>query len=144
MPASYAYDHPNRRWRRNTEKYADPGENPFRSVTAEPLSTFSVDVDTASYANLRRFLNDGELPPDPAIRIEELINYFHYSYPQPKGEQPFSITTELADCPWNPKHRLALIGLQGRELAEQSLPPRNLVFLIDVSGSMTGPDKLPP
>jgi len=132
-----------RRDSRNTESYDDVGENPFRLVSATPLSTFSVDVDTASYSNMRRFLNDGELPPDASIRIEELINYFRYSYPQPKADQPFSITTELSECPWNPKHRLALIGLQGRELAAQSLPARNLVFLIDVSGSMMAPDKLP-
>ncbi len=127
----------------NTESYDDAGDNPFRSVSADPLSTFSIDVDTASYANVRRFLNGGTLPPDAAVRIEELINYFHYSYPQPKGDQPFSITTELAACPWNSKHRLALIGLQGRDFDNHELPARNLVFLVDVSGSMMSPDKLP-
>ena len=141
----YSTDH--RRWERNrdrnAEKYDDHGENPFRTVTADPLSTFSVDVDTASYANIRRFLNEGSLPPEEAVRIEEMINYFKFDYPQPKGEQPFSITTELADCPWNPKHRLALVGLKGREFADQETPARNLVFLIDVSGSMDSPDKLP-
>jgi Ca-activated chloride channel family protein len=143
MPGSLSYDH--RSWqrrRRNTESYADPGENPFLTVDKDPLSTFSIDVDTASYANMRRFLDDGEAPPVEAIRIEELINYFRYAYPQPKGDQPFSITTELADCPWNKSHRLALIGLQGRELKEEAIPPRNLVFLIDVSGSMDEDDKL--
>jgi Ca-activated chloride channel family protein len=130
-------------WQRNTEKYDDHGENPFRTVIADPLSTFSIDVDTASYANIRRFLNEGTLPPEQAVRIEEMINYFKFDYPQPKGEQPFSITTELADCPWNPKHRLALVGLKGREFAEKETPTRNLVFLIDVSGSMDSPDKLP-
>jgi Ca-activated chloride channel homolog len=127
----------------DAESYEDVGENPFRSVTADPLSTFSIDVDTASYANVRRFLNDGEVPPDAAVRIEELVNYFEYSYPQPKGDRPFSITTELAGCPWNSKHRLALIGLQGRDIDTKHLPARNLVFLIDVSGSMMEPDKLP-
>ena len=129
--------------RANTESYDDAGDNPFRSVSADPLSTFSIDVDTASYANVRRFLNEGTLPPDAAVRIEELINYFHYSYPQPRGDQPFSITTELAECPWNSKHRLALIGLQGRDIDTKEMPARNLVFLIDVSGSMMEPAKLP-
>ena len=128
---------------RNTESYTDAGENPFRSVSSDPLSTFSIDVDTASYANMRRFLNEGRLPPAEAIRIEELINYFHYSYPQPKSNQPFTITTELAACPWSPTHRLALVGLQGKEVDSSEVPSRNLVFLIDVSGSMMSPDKLP-
>src|SRR6266511_2486199 len=127
----------------NTEAYDHLDENPFRRVTADPLSTFSIDVDTASYANVRRFLNEGTVPPPGAVRIEELINYFRFNYPQPAADQPFSITTELAECPWNPAHRLALIGLQGREIPEKELPPRNLVFLIDVSGSMMPPDKLP-
>ena len=125
------------------ESYAAIDENPFRRVSSDPLSTFSVDVDTASYANVRRFLNEGSLPPADAVRIEELINYFRYDYPQPSGTDPFSVTTELAECPWNPKHRLALIGLQGRQLPDGDQPPRNLVFLIDVSGSMMSPDKLP-
>lgn len=139
----YVYEPSYRYARPNTESYADAGENPFRSVSADPLSTFSIDVDTASYANMRRFLNEGQMPPAEAIRIEELINYFHYSYPQPRGDQPFSITTELAACPWNDTHRLALIGLQGKELEKSEVPSRNLVFLIDVSGSMMSPDKLP-
>ena len=143
MRESYVYDHPNRRRRPNTEKYADPGENPFLTVSSDPLSTFSVDVDTAAYANMRRFLNDGSAPPPEAVRIEEMINYFKYSYPQPKGPQPFSITTELAECPWNNQHRLALIGLQGKNIDSTEVPPRNLVFLIDVSGSMEDDDKLP-
>jgi Ca-activated chloride channel family protein len=148
-PPSYATGYSTEPWRwernrdRNTEKYDDHGENPFRTVTADPLSTFSIDVDTASYANIRRFLNEGSLPPEQAVRIEEMINYFKFDYPQPKGQQPFSITTELADCPWNPRHRLALVGLKGREFAETETPARNLVFLIDVSGSMDSPDKLP-
>ena len=127
----------------HTEAYDHLDENPFRRVSADPLSTFSIDVDTASYANVRRFLNTGAMPPAGAIRIEEMINYFRFDYPQPKGDVPFSITTELAVCPWNTKHKLALIGLQGREIPENEASPRNLVFLIDVSGSMMPPDKLP-
>ena len=127
----------------NTEAYDHVEENRFRRVDADPLSTFSIDVDTASYANVRRFLVDGELPPPGAVRTEELINYFRFAYPQPFGNDPFSITTELAECPWNPKHRLALIGLQGRALEERDPSPRNLVFLLDVSGSMMPADKLP-
>ena len=127
----------------NTEAYDRLEENPFRRVGADPLSTFSIDVDTASYANARRFLTSGQLPPAGAVRIEELINYFRFEYPNPTGETPFSVTTELTRCPWNPKHHLVLIGLQGRELPEVELPPRNLVFLLDVSGSMMPPDKLP-
>ena len=127
----------------NTEAYDHLDENPFRRVSIDPLSTFSIDVDTASYANVRRFLNQGTLPPPGAVRIEELINYFRFSYSQPASNQPFSVTTELSECPWNPKHRLALIGLQGRELPSTELPARNLVFLIDVSGSMMSADKLP-
>ena len=126
----------------HTEGYDHLDENPFRRVSADPLSTFSIDVDTASYANMRRFLNTGEMPPAGAIRIEEMINYFRFDYPKPAGDAPFSITTELAVCPWNTKHRLALIGLQGREIPEDDASPRNLVFLIDVSGSMMPPDKL--
>ena len=127
----------------NTEAYDHIEENRFRRVDADPLSTFSIDVDTASYANVRRFLSDGELPPAGAVRTEELINYFRFGYPEPSGSDPFSITTELAACPWNPKHRLALIGLQGRALDARDPAPRNLVFLIDVSGSMMPADKLP-
>jgi Ca-activated chloride channel family protein len=115
----------------NTEAYDHIEENRFHRVDAAPLSTFSVDVDTASYANVRRFLVDGELPPAGAVRTEELINYFRFAYPRPSGVDPFSITTELAECPWNPKHRLALIGLQGRSLQERDPSPRNLVFLLD-------------
>jgi Ca-activated chloride channel family protein len=129
-------------WRRGTEKYTDYGENAFRTVSAEPLSTFSIDVDTASYTNVRRFLNDGMLPPGQAVRIEELINYFKFDYPQPQGNAPFSITTELAATPWHDEHRLVLIGLKGREIVGEATPPRNLVFLIDVSGSMGSRDKL--
>src|SRR5262245_24171166 len=127
----------------NTEAYDHVEDNRFHRVDADPLSTFSIDVDTASYANVRRFLSDGGLPPAGAVRTEELINYFRFAYPQPSGRDPFSITTELAACPWNPKHRLALIGLQGRTLDARDPAPRNLVFLLDVSGSMMPADKLP-
>ena len=127
----------------NTESYDHIDENGVRRVADHPLSTFSIDVDTASYANVRRFLSDGQLPPAGAVRIEELINYFHFDYPQPTGNVPFSVTTELAECPWNPAHRLALIGIHGREIDDKDAAPRNLVFLIDVSGSMMSADKLP-
>jgi Ca-activated chloride channel family protein len=127
----------------NTEAYDHIDDNQFRRVDADPLSTFSIDVDTASYANVRRFLTDGGAPPPGAVRIEELVNYFRFDYPKPSGEHPFSITTELTACPWNLRHKLALIGLQGRELGHREPTPRNLVFLIDVSGSMMPRDKLP-
>ena len=106
-------------------------------------STFSIVVDTASYSNVRRFLNQGTLPPADAVRIEELINYFRFSYKDSQEGAPFSVTTEVSTCPWNPRHRLALIGLQARRMSAERTPPRNLVFLIDVSGSMDSPDKLP-
>ena len=125
------------------ESYAGIDENAFVAVAREPLSTFSIDVDTASYSNVRRFLSAGTLPPADAVRIEEMINYFRYRYPQPADAEPFSVTTELTDCPWNPNHRLALIALQGRHLPVDDQPARNLVFLIDVSGSMQSVDKLP-
>ncbi len=124
------------------DAYAHTAENGFRRVLAEPLSTFSIDVDTASYANVRRFLADGSLPPPEAVRVEEMINYFRYDYPRPTGGRPFSITTELVACPWNPRHKLALVGIQTAPV-EHSETARNLVFLLDVSGSMDSPDKLP-
>jgi len=127
----------------NTERYDHVEEGRLRRVASDPLSTFSIDVDTASYANVRRFLNDGTLPPADAVRIEELINYFRFDYPQPRGDEPFSVTTELAACPWNATHRLALIGIRGRETVDRDPAPRNLVFLLDVSGSMQPSDKLP-
>jgi Ca-activated chloride channel family protein len=127
----------------NTEAYDRIDDNPFRRVTQDPLSTFSIDVDTASYANVRRFLNDGSLPPRDAVRIEELVNYFRFDYPRPSGDVPFSVHTEIAACPWNPTHRLALIGLQARPLAADRVPARNLVFLLDVSGSMMPAKRLP-
>ncbi|HMR06550.1 MAG TPA: VWA domain-containing protein [Polyangiaceae bacterium] len=127
----------------NTESYDQVVENAFLAVTKNPLSTFSVDVDTASYANTRRFLAQGKLPPKDAVRIEELINYFDYDYPDPSGAEPFSVTTEVSVAPWKPEHRLVHIGLQGKRLAKKDMPPRNLVFLLDVSGSMGEPNKLP-
>jgi Ca-activated chloride channel homolog len=127
----------------DTEAYDRIDENRFRRVAEDPLSTFSIDVDTASYANVRRFLNQGRLPPADAVRIEELINYFRFDYSHRDREAPFSITTEVAACPWNPRHKLALIGLQAQRLSLERTPPRNLVFLLDVSGSMAPPNKLP-
>ncbi len=127
----------------NTEEYDHISENIFHSARGEPLSTFSIDVDAASYSNVRRMLNIGQLPPKDAVRIEEMVNYFNYDYPQPAGDDPFSITTEYSSTPWNPIHKLLHIGLQGRKLDYESLKPSNLVFLIDVSGSMSAPNKLP-
>ncbi|MBK8610751.1 MAG: von Willebrand factor type A domain-containing protein [Chitinophagaceae bacterium] len=118
-------------------------ENAFLKVKDNPLSTFSIDVDAASYSNMRRFLNQGQLPPAGAVRIEELVNYFKYDYPQPEKKDPFSVNTEISSCPWNPNHRLALVGLQGKIIPTESLPPGNIVFLIDVSGSMQSAEKLP-
>jgi Ca-activated chloride channel family protein len=125
------------------ETYDHIRDNPFLAASTNPLSTFSIDVDTASYANVRRFLTGGQLPPKDAVRIEELVNYFRYDYPVPGGDAPFSITTELGACPWKPEHRLVLVGLRGRSLDDENLPPRNLTFLLDVSGSMNSADKLP-
>ncbi|MGI8883778.1 MAG: vWA domain-containing protein [Pyrinomonadaceae bacterium] len=119
------------------ERYAEIAENPFLESSRAPLSTFSIDVDTASYANVRRYLNDGQLPPKDAVRIEELINYFEYDYPQPIGDVPFSVNTEVATAPWNAKHKIVQIGLQGKKVSLDNVPPSNLVFLLDVSGSMT-------
>jgi Ca-activated chloride channel homolog len=127
----------------NTEAYDRIEDNSFRRVTDAPLSTFSIDVDTASYPNVRRFLGQGTLPPADAVRVEELINYFHFDYRDSTEHAPFGITTEVAACPWNGKHRLALIGLQARRLPAGKTPARNLVFLLDVSGSMMPSNKLP-
>lgn len=129
--------------RGDAESYSHLEENPFLAVARAPLSTFSVDVDTASYSNTRRFINENRLPPKDAVRIEEFINYFSYDYPQPVGTAPFSVTTEVASCPWNNSHKLVHIGLQGKRVAQENLPPSNLVFLLDVSGSMMEPNKLP-
>lgn len=127
----------------NTEGYAGTDENGFRNVMNNPLSTFSIDVDNASYSNIRRFINTGSLPPPDAVRIEEMVNYFRYDYPEPRGEHPFSVSAELSGCPWNSKHQLLLVGLRGKSIDKSSLPPSSLVFLIDVSGSMNAPNKLP-
>ncbi len=127
----------------NTENYTRIVENPYSDPLQYPYSTFSIDVDVASYANMRRFINDNQMPPADAIRTEELVNYFDFNYPQPTGDDPFSITTEVATCPWNAAHQLVHIGLQGKEIPTENLPASNLVFLIDVSGSMDEPNKLP-
>lgn len=132
---AYTYD-------MNTEEYKNIEENGFKKVNENPLSTFSIDVDAASYSNMRRYLNRGELPPADAIRTEELINYFSYNYPQPTGKDPVKITTEIGSCPWNKNHRLVRIGLKAKEIPTEKLPVSNLVFLIDVSGSMYGPQRL--
>lgn len=127
----------------NTEGYAAISENSFKSVENNPLSTFSIDVDRASYANVRRFLNQGTRPPADAVRIEEMINYFKYDYPEPDGDHPFSVYTEAAICPWNSEHYLLHVGLRGKSIEKEGLPASNLVFLLDVSGSMDSPNKLP-
>ncbi len=124
------------------ENYAMIQDNTFLKVANEPLSTFSVDVDKASYTNVRRFLTQGYLPPQDAVRIEEMVNYFKYDYPQPDSEHPFSIQTEYTDCPWNASHKLVHIGIQGKEIEMETAPPNNLVFLLDVSGSMAAQNKL--
>ena len=143
----------------NTERYAHAEQNPVRLASRDPVSTFSLDVDTASYANVRRFLRHGELPPEDAVRVEELVNYFPYDYPATAGPHPFGIGTEVARAPWNPAHLLLRIGVKAQEphrgragatdagitadVQSTALPPANLVFLVDVSGSMDEPDKLP-
>ncbi len=127
----------------NTEEYTYLKENNFHATLNEPLSTFSIDVDNASYSNLRRFLSNNQLPPKDAVRIEEMVNYFEYQYPEPNGPHPFSITTELSSCPWNTKNQLLHIGIQGQNLNYEDLSASNLVFLIDVSGSMQDQNKLP-
>ena len=126
-----------------TEDYNPITDNAFMFAAADPLSTLSIDVDTASYANIRRFLRSGRLPPKDSVRIEEMLNYFSYDYPQPTGNQPFATHVELAGCPWNSEHRLARIGIQGRDMAPSRRPATNLVFLLDVSGSMSSDNKLP-
>ena len=129
---------------RGGDQYDRLVESPFRRVTDHPFSTFSIDVDTASYANVRRFLlQEGQLPPPDAVRIEELINYFDYDYQGPEDDVPFSANIEVAGCPWKPEHRLVRLGLKGREIPNEERPQSNLVFLLDVSGSMNSPDKLP-
>jgi Ca-activated chloride channel family protein len=126
----------------SVEEYTSSRENSFLYVQDKPLSTFSIDVDAASYSNMRRFVNQGQLPPADAIRTEELINYFSYSYAQPTGKDPVKVAAETGTCPWNTAHRLVRIGFKAREIADEKLPASNLVFLIDVSGSMYGPTRL--
>ena len=129
--------------RYNTEEYDNITENEFKTVISNPLSTFSIDVDNASYSNVRRFLTMGQMPVADAVRIEEMVNYFSYDYDDPKGDVPFSVFTEMLDCPWNRDARLVHIGIQGKKLDYEELDPSNLVFLMDVSGSMNHPAKLP-
>lgn len=127
----------------NTEGYDVINENTFKDVINNPLSTFSIDVDKASYSNIRRFLTQNQKPVKDAVRIEEMINYFDYDYPQPKDGNPFSVTIEGSSCPWNENHQIVLVGLKGENLSEKQIPPSNLVFLLDVSGSMEDQNKLP-
>lgn len=127
----------------HSEETSNVTENKFMRPDREPLSTFSIDVDEAAYSHVRSYIQHGELPPPHTVRIEEMINYFDYTYPQPQNDDAFSITTELGECPWNSKHQLLHIGLKGKEIATDNLPPSNMVFLVDVSGSMSEPNKLP-
>jgi len=128
----------------NTEKYAAHADNPVHRASEEPVSTFSIDVDTGSYANVRRMLNEGVRPPADAVRAEEMINYFRYGHPAPDSlATPFRVSTELAPAPWNAKHQLLMVGIKGFDVPKATMPPANLVFLIDTSGSMDEPDKLP-
>ena len=127
----------------NTERYAQIRENPLQRVAETPVSTFSLDVDTGSYSNVRRFLASGALPPKDAVRVEELVNYFPYDYPLPRGEHPFGVSTELAPAPWNPEHWLLRTAVRAEQVDAARMPPANLVFLVDVSGSMDTPQKLP-
>lgn len=127
----------------NDESYEKANENGFQGVAKNPLSTFSIDVDKAAYSNVRRFINSGQKPPADAVRVEEMINYFDYNYPQPIDRHPFAVFTEVSDCPWQTGHKLVHIGVQGKKIETDDLPPSNLVFLIDVSGSMESPNKLP-
>ncbi len=127
----------------NTEEYATIHDNIYHSPLHTPLSTFSIDVDAASYSNIRRFLNTGQTPPKDAVRIEEMVNYFNYDYKSPDNNMPFSVATEVSEAPWNSKHKLVHIGIQGKKIATKNLPASNLVFLLDVSGSMSAPNKLP-
>lgn len=136
-----AFPAPEENW--NTEEYNYIQENRFLAVSTTPLSTFAADVDTASYTNLRRMLNNGVQVPADAVRIEEMLNYFHYDYPAPEEDAPFSVTGELFPCPWNPDTHLLRLGLQAPQADWEAMPPSNLVFLIDVSGSMDSWDKLP-
>jgi Ca-activated chloride channel family protein len=136
LPSRYRQDF-------DTATYDHVSENPFLPAATNPLSTFSIDVDTASYSNVRRFINSGSLPPMDAVRVEEMINYFSYDYREPEADKPFSIDLDATACPWDPSHRLLRIGLKAREVASENRPASNLVFLLDVSGSMTPPERLP-
>jgi len=127
----------------NTAAYNHIAENPFLGAKDNPLSTFSIDVDTASYSNVRRFINEGSLPPKDAVRLEEMINYFTYDYAQPSDGKPFAVHLDVTGCPWEASHRLVRIGLKGQEIATDKRGPSNLVFLLDVSGSMMPPERLP-
>lgn len=127
----------------NTEDYDRIYENPFLNSMSNPLSTFSIDVDTASYSNTRRYIESNQLPPADAVRIEELVNYFPYDYAAPKDNKPFAVHTDLSVCPWQPRHKLLRIGIKGKPVLTENLPANNLVFLLDVSGSMGAPNKLP-
>lgn len=127
----------------NTEKYQHLSQNPVKSVASEPVSTFGADVDTGSYTNVRRFLNEGRLPPVDAVRAEEFINYFNYHYPKPTNDKPFAVHTTLTDSPFKTGAKILRIGIQGKETSKEALPPANLVFLVDVSGSMIYENKLP-
>jgi Ca-activated chloride channel homolog len=133
---THSYHHSRNSPSHNTEEYDAINENIFHNALKNPLSTFSIDVDAASYSNVRRFINNGQRPPKDAVRIEEMINYFDYEYKQPENDLPFSVYTEISTAPWNEKHKLVHIGLQGKKIPTDDLPPSNLVFLIDVSGSM--------
>src|SRR5690606_33895127 len=129
MSIGYEYDakdYQQPQW--NTEEYDAINENIFHDAIRNPLSTFSIDVDAASYSNVRRFINNGQRPPKDAVRIEELVNYFDYDYSQPSGDHPFEVITEISSAPWNPKHKLIHIGLQGKKIPTENLPPSNLVF----------------
>lgn len=127
----------------NTEEYTSEDENVFKKASVSPLSTFSIDTDTASYSNMRRFIISGQIPPDGSIRSEELINYFDYDMPDPVNGDPFAVNTEIAECPWNSANKLAMINIKGEEITLSERQPQNLVFLIDISGSMFSPNKLP-
>lgn len=129
--------------REEREQYGTIIENPIKLVAEAPVSTFSIDVDTGSYSNVRRMLNEGRLPPSDAVRVEEMINYFPYAYALPKGDAPFAVHTEMAPAPWNTNKTLLRIGIKGQDIAKASLPPANLVFLVDVSGSMESAERLP-
>lgn len=127
----------------NRESYAKIEENGFQSPWKNPYSTFSIDVDAAAYSNMRRFINNGSLPPKDAVKLEEMINYFDYDYEGPRGKHPFAVSHEVSQAPWNEQHQLVHIGIQGEKMEVRDLPPSNLVFLLDVSGSMNSADKLP-